>query len=161
MELLSRLPKEELDVESCVLGTPIYAAAFRGRLQIVQILLEKGVDVNLGMRGESPLEAAKVEGHKEVAELLEKHGAIRTKEFRMVANSQGGLGEKLDVDASIKVLERVNTLEEEVDEEPDTTMRYIAEGEKSLRDPELYEVLSFDEQSAQKLLDMPNGTLPQ
>jgi len=35
------------------------------------------------MRGESPLEADTVEVHNEVVELLEKHGAIRTKEVTL------------------------------------------------------------------------------
>jgi ankyrin repeat protein len=129
-ELLSRMPKEELGVESRILGTPIYAAAFRGRLQVVKILLEKGVDVNLGIRGESPLEAATVEGHTEVAEFLEKHGAIRTKEFAWWTIPQGELSVKLNVDASMKVLERLNTLEEGVEAEAGINMRFAAEGEK-------------------------------
>jgi ankyrin repeat protein len=52
----------------------------RGHLEVVKLLLERGVDVNEGMRGESPLEAAILEGHEEVAALLEEHGAVRTKE---------------------------------------------------------------------------------
>jgi ankyrin repeat protein len=80
-ELLALSPEGEDSVESAFFGTPIYAASFRGHLEVVKLLLERGVDVNAGMRGESPLEAAILEGHEEVAALLEKHGAVRTKEI--------------------------------------------------------------------------------
>lgn len=112
-ELLSRMPKEELDVESGIFGTPIYSASFRGRLEAVKMLIHEGVDVNLGMRGESPLEAAIVEGHKEVAELLEKQGAIRTKEVAWSLTIQGRRGVKSYVDPPQITLEQVNTLNEE------------------------------------------------
>ena len=58
-------------------GTPIYAASVNGLLEVVKIFLEKRVNVNLGMVVESPLEAATVEGHQEVADLPKIYGAIR------------------------------------------------------------------------------------
>jgi ankyrin repeat protein len=79
-ELLALSSEGEDRVESAFYGTPVYAASFRGHLEVVKLLLERGVDVNAGMRGESPLEAAILEGHEEVAALLEEHGAVRTKE---------------------------------------------------------------------------------
>lgn len=80
MELLSRMHEVELDVESGTCGTSIYAACLSGHSEVVKIHLEREVNVNLDMPGESPLEAATVEGHDEVVELLEKHEAIKTKE---------------------------------------------------------------------------------
>jgi hypothetical protein len=191
-ELLSRMPKGELDVESGIHGTPIYAASFRGHLEVcifltdqnssfkclasllyspcvsseqrthentvclslsiansnkvVKILLEKEVDVNLGMRGESPLEAATVEGHREVVELLEKHGAVRTREVAWSLTFRGRLAVKnSDVDA--KTIARVNTLKEEKYEEPDTDKGFATAGERSLLDPEPYGALSLDEKA--------------
>jgi hypothetical protein len=65
------------------LCTPFYAASLSGHLEVVKLLLERGVTVDLGMRGESPLEAATVKVNNAVVELLEKHGAIRTKEVTL------------------------------------------------------------------------------
>jgi hypothetical protein len=114
-------------------------------MQAVKILLEKEVDVNLGMRGESPLEAATVEGHREVVELLEKHGAIRTREVAWSLTFRGRLAVKnSDVDGK-KTIARVNTLKEEKHEEPDADKGFATKGEKSLLDPEPYGVLSLDE----------------
>lgn len=40
-ELLSRMPKGELDVESGIHGTPIYAASFRGHLEVCIFLTDQ------------------------------------------------------------------------------------------------------------------------
>jgi ankyrin repeat protein len=43
---------------------------------MVELLITKGADVNLKLGGgKMPLERAKEEGHKEMIELLRKHGA--------------------------------------------------------------------------------------
>ena len=82
-ELLDLIPEGEARVESAFYGTPIYAASFCGHVEVVKLLLGICVDVNAGMRGESPLEAAILEGHKVVAALLEQYGAVRTKEVEI------------------------------------------------------------------------------
>ncbi|KUJ10376.1 ankyrin [Mollisia scopiformis] len=70
-ELLTRLPADEINVESKVCGTPLYCAAFRGYVEAVKILLDAGADINIGWKEESPLQAAIAQEHKEVIELLE------------------------------------------------------------------------------------------
>lgn len=74
-ELLEIGPKEEINIEGAFFGTPLYAAAFRGRVEIVKMLLDAGADINRGRNGESPFEAARAEDHQAVIELLKKRGA--------------------------------------------------------------------------------------
>jgi ankyrin repeat protein len=78
-ELLKRVP--ETDVQeyvnlSCDLGTPLYCAASRGSISMVEQLLEKGAQVNLvtGQLG-SPLMAACAMGRVEAVMLLLRNGA--------------------------------------------------------------------------------------
>ncbi|TVY37046.1 Ankyrin [Lachnellula occidentalis] len=73
---LEKLPKDEIDVNSRNYGTPLFAASFRGRVEVVQILLEAGADVNIDWEGQTPLEAAQEGGHEEVATLLLDHQRI-------------------------------------------------------------------------------------
>jgi ankyrin repeat protein len=72
-QLLEKMPKEELDVKSAHYGTPLYAAAFRGHLELVQILLEADANTNAGWLEQTPLEAAQDGDHEEVAKLLLEH----------------------------------------------------------------------------------------
>jgi hypothetical protein len=66
------MPEVEFNVGSGAWGTPSYAALSAAEQKLANILLERGVNASLGWRGESPLEAATVEGHEEIAELLKK-----------------------------------------------------------------------------------------
>jgi len=70
-EILRTIPRHELDVESVSLGTPLYVAAFRGRAEIVQMLLGAGADMEREWHGESPLAVAKKVGHDTVVEVFE------------------------------------------------------------------------------------------
>lgn len=55
--------------------TGIHLAASEGHLEAVRFFIEKNVDINPKDRwGGTPLADAKREGHKEVLELLKKHG---------------------------------------------------------------------------------------
>ena len=54
--------------------TPINMAAYKGRLEVVQILLGKGADCTIKDKwGDTPLGAAKAGGHAEVAAALRSH----------------------------------------------------------------------------------------
>ncbi|KAF8507543.1 ankyrin repeat-containing domain protein, partial [Gautieria morchelliformis] len=57
-------------------GTALQAAAFSGHMEIFQLLLEQGADVN-AMGGEygTALLAAALSGHTEIVQLLLEHGA--------------------------------------------------------------------------------------
>jgi len=51
-------------------------AVLAGRKEAVEGLVGKGVDVNAkDKQGRTPLKCAEQRGHKEIAELLRKHGA--------------------------------------------------------------------------------------
>lgn len=82
-ELLGRVDQRELSVESRFTGTPLWAACFRGHVEVVKALFATGweFDINAGKNGESPLEAAAVQFHWEVVKILEARGASRTKEL--------------------------------------------------------------------------------
>ena len=54
--------------------TPLHQAADRDRVEVAKLLIEKGADINARDKyGYTPLSFAK--NHKEVADLLRKHGA--------------------------------------------------------------------------------------
>ena len=56
-------------------ATPLLHAASRGRKEIAELLISKGVDVNATGNGQSPLHLAAIMGHVEVTELLIASGA--------------------------------------------------------------------------------------
>ena len=57
-------------------NTPLIKAAESGRIKVVELLLEKGADVNKHNEGgETPLHYATKHGHAEVMKILLEHGA--------------------------------------------------------------------------------------
>ncbi|KAL3428453.1 ankyrin repeat protein [Phlyctema vagabunda] len=76
-KLLMELGTKSLNDESMGFGTPIYAAAFRGHKEIVQLLIEAGADIYLGSKSEAPLEGAVLRGHEEVVEILIKYEDVQ------------------------------------------------------------------------------------
>jgi ankyrin repeat protein len=59
--------------------TPLHAAAWEGREDMVQLLLKKGVDANIpGDDGSTPLYCAAIQGHLGVARILLANGADPT-----------------------------------------------------------------------------------
>ena len=77
--------------------TPLHFAAYRGRTIIVELLIAKGADVNLMTGGKSrsqtPLDFAKSrlkidqkKDHKEIADLLRKHGGKTGEELKAEGN---------------------------------------------------------------------------
>ena len=59
----------------CGSGRNIHDAAFWGNIEAVKQHLAEGADVNAkGEKGETPLLYATLSGHKEIADLLRKHG---------------------------------------------------------------------------------------
>ncbi|KAG4441778.1 hypothetical protein IFR05_002769 [Cadophora sp. M221] len=65
-ELMKRMTMEEINMRTVTLGAPIYTAAFRGRAEVVKVMLEAGVDFETTHYGETPFEAAVREGHRDV-----------------------------------------------------------------------------------------------
>ncbi|KAJ7048703.1 hypothetical protein C8F01DRAFT_1070277, partial [Mycena amicta] len=65
-------------------GSPVYWAALKGHLDIAQLLLEHGADINAqGGKFGTALQVASLGGHLDLARLLLEHGAD--------VNAQGGL----------------------------------------------------------------------
>lgn len=57
-------------------GTAVEAASKQGNVVIVQLLLEKGADVNAQTKSGNPLHAASITGRDEIIALLLEKGAI-------------------------------------------------------------------------------------
>ena len=63
------------DMATDTLDTPLHEAARKGRTKNVELLLEKGADINAkNAEGKTPLARAKEEGHEETAAVLRRHG---------------------------------------------------------------------------------------
>ena len=57
-------------------STPLHSAAHAGRIEMVELLIAKGADINATSNiGQTPLALAKAKGHTEISELLRKHDA--------------------------------------------------------------------------------------
>jgi ankyrin repeat protein len=57
--------------------TPLHIAAWEGRAALVSQLIDHGADISKMVRGQTPLIFAAGNGHKKVAELLVKAGAVK------------------------------------------------------------------------------------
>lgn len=66
----------DIDAVSDNLWTPLMAAAYVGRLEVIKLLIKHGANVNTKChRGWTPLMYAVWHSHKDIAELLITHGA--------------------------------------------------------------------------------------
>jgi ankyrin repeat protein len=55
---------------------PLHVAAFQGRKEMAEWLIARGADINAKTNeGKTALQYAKSNNHKDVADLLRKHGA--------------------------------------------------------------------------------------
>jgi cytohesin len=64
-------------------GTPLHNAAWKGHNEIAKLLIVKGADVNAkDVEGQTPLDWAEEEKHKEIASLLRKHGGKTGEELK-------------------------------------------------------------------------------
>ena len=58
--------------------TELQLAAYKGDIHVVEYFIAKGADVNAGDSGAKPLDLAVTANHKDVADLLRKHGSKET-----------------------------------------------------------------------------------
>jgi len=97
-ELMKRMTMEEINTSSVSLGTPMYQAAFRGRPEVVKVLLDAGVDCEVKHFGETPFQAAVREGHSDVVAIFKaSFGGCEGER----SDDAEGDGCKEDVDGSI------------------------------------------------------------
>lgn len=73
------------DEEEVGFGYPLRVAAQKGRIDMVQFLLENGAKADVEAPCGSPLAWAMATGHKDIADLLIKHGASKKKAQKEMA----------------------------------------------------------------------------
>ena len=71
------------------MGTPLHYAAQAGHLDIVELLLAKGAEVNVTIQveggvfnGKTPMDRAHSFNHTKIADLLRKHGVKTGEELK-------------------------------------------------------------------------------
>lgn len=75
LEMLLAVPGCRLDLKTRAHDTLLHAAASKGRINCVALLLERGIEVNpVNRRGETPFARAKAGGFTDVMALLAQHG---------------------------------------------------------------------------------------
>ena len=61
----------------------MHNAAWKGHVEIAKLLIVKNADVNAkDVEGQTPLDWAEEEKHKEIADLLRKHGGKTEEELK-------------------------------------------------------------------------------
>jgi len=71
--LLAQHPNTRVNVETAVGETPLMLAAIQNQVELCQVLIDRGADVN--RPGWTPLHYAATRGHREVIRLLLEHDA--------------------------------------------------------------------------------------
>lgn len=71
--LLARHPDTKVNVETRTGETPLMLAAIQNQIELCQVLIDRGADVN--RQGWTPLHYAATRGHREVMRLLLEHDA--------------------------------------------------------------------------------------
>jgi ankyrin repeat protein len=71
--ILARHPNTTIDLTNSLSETPLMLAAINNQLELAQVLIERGADIN--RKGWTPLHYAATRGHREMMRLLLDHDA--------------------------------------------------------------------------------------
>ena len=75
--------------------TPLHVAADEGNLSCVKLLISAGANVNaIDDEGETPLSKSLKQGHKDVANLLRRYGAVQLKKRKIANRSKKRFGKR-------------------------------------------------------------------